>query len=66
MIEVAPKPVTSAFYTTDEAAVVLHRSKRTVERMIKRGIFRPDPTCARNLIPKAQVDSHLARVTSSK
>jgi excisionase family DNA binding protein len=49
------------FYTLEEAATVLHRSTKSVRRLISSGQLRRDPTIYRILIPRADVDSFANR-----
>jgi excisionase family DNA binding protein len=54
------------FYTTTEAAAILRRSRRTVERMCRQGLLRRDPTCRKALIPKSEVENFVRRLTTGK
>jgi hypothetical protein len=52
----------SLLYTKKEVAVILRRSTRSVERLMKQGLLRRDPTSGRTMFPKKAVDAFLRRV----
>ena len=54
--------VEAVFYTKKEVAAILRRSTKSVERLMKQGLLRRDPTFGRTIFPKKEVDAFLGRV----
>jgi hypothetical protein len=52
----------SAFYTKAEVAVILRRSTKSVERLMKQGLLKRDPTYGRTIFKKTDVESFIGRV----
>jgi hypothetical protein len=52
----------SVFYTKKEVAAILRRSTRSVERLMKQGLLRRDPTFGRTMFHKKVVDAFMGHV----
>ena len=50
------------FYTKKEVAAILRRSTRSVERLMKQGLLRRDPTFGRTMFHKKVVDAFMGHV----
>jgi hypothetical protein len=59
----APGEIETAFYTKAEVARILGRSTKSVERLMKQGLLRRDPTFGRTVFPKKQVHAFIGRVS---
>ena len=61
-MEALASALVSAFYTKAEVAVILRRSTKSVERLMKQGLLKRDPTYGRTVFKKTDVKSFIGRV----
>ena len=57
--------VEAAFYTKAEVAQILRRSTKSIERLMKQGLLRRDPTFGRTVFTKKEVDAFVGRASGN-